>query len=151
MVLAFLVISVPAWLSPDLDIPPQTVRDAGYTSRADALCAEALPKLRDDRPESRDDNGTPQEFAARIDKAADSLATVAADLRRIPTATAADGAEVDRWLDDWDAYIGIGRRYADSIAAEDLDLSRELSDQSHTLEKRIFGFAKGNDMSSCTF
>lgn len=151
LLFTFLVISVPGWLNPDLDIPAQTVRDTGYTGRADALCADALPELRAARPESRDDNGTPAAFAARIDKAADDLEAVAADLREIPTATAADGAEIDRWLDDWDSYIGLGRQYADSVADEDHEAGRALSDGSQTLEKRIFGFAKGNDMPSCTF
>lgn len=151
LLFAFLVISVPAWLGSGIEIPPQTVSDAGYTTRADALCADALPKLREDRPESREDNGTPAQFAARVDKAADGLAAVAVDLRAIPVATAADGAEIDGWLDDWDAYIALGHQYADSLAAEDLDRGTELSAQSQTLSKRIFGFSKGNDMPNCTF
>lgn len=151
LLFAFFVISVPAWLGAGVEIPPQTVSDAGYTTRADALCADALPKLRADRPESRDDNGTPAQFAARVDKAADGLAAVAVDLRAIPVTTAADGAEIDGWLDDWDAYIALGRQYAAALAAEELDRSRDLSAQSQTLSKRIFGFSKGNDMPSCVF
>ena len=148
---AFLVISVPAWLGSGIEIPARTVSDAGYTTRAGALCATALPKLFADRPESREDNGTPARFATRIDKAADGLAAVATDLRRLPVASAAEEAEIDRWLDDWDAYIAIGHRFADAIRAQDHDRSRELSADSQIVAKRIFAFAKGNDMASCTF
>jgi len=151
LLFAFLVISVPGWLSPGIEIPARTVSDAAYTSRADAVCKGALPKLRTDRPEAREDNGTPKAFAARIDKAADGLAAVAADLRGIPASTAADGAEIDRWLDDWDAYVALGHQYADSIAAQDSARGRDLSDDSQALAKRIFGFSKGNDMPSCVF
>lgn len=151
LLLAFLVISVPAWLGAGIDIPPRTVSDAAYTGRAETLCAGALPELRAQRPESRDDNGTPAQFGARIDTAADRLETVAADLRKIPTATAADGSEIDGWLDDWDAYIALGRRYADAIRAGDLTLTRSLSTESQTLAQRVFGFSKGNDMPSCIF
>ncbi|MGI8686531.1 MAG: DUF2510 domain-containing protein [Acidimicrobiales bacterium] len=151
ILLAFLVISVPAWLGSGIEIPAQTVSDAGYTSRADAVCAAALPDIREDRPESREDNGTPKQFAARIDKAADGLAAVATDLRGIPASTAADGAEIDGWLDNWDAYIALGHQYAASIAAEDLEQGRDLSARSNRLAKRIYGFSKGNDMPSCVF
>lgn len=151
LLLAFLVISVPAWLGSGIEIPARTVHDAAYTGRADELCATALPKLFADRPEAREDNGTPAQFAARIDKAADGLAALASDLRKLPVASAADGTEIDRWLDDWDAYIAIGRQFADSIRAEDQDRSRQLSADSQKLAKRIFGFSKGNDMPRCTF
>ncbi len=151
LLFALAVISVPAWLGPDIDIPSQTVRDAVYASRADALCKAALAKLRVDRPESREDNGTPEQFAARIDKAADGLAAVAGDLRGIPTATAADGAQIDGWLDDWDAYIALGHQFADTIEAGQAKRGQEISADSQTLAKRIFGFSKGNDMPSCVF
>ena len=146
-----LLLSVPAWLGSGIEIPPRTVSDAGFTGRADAVCAAAIPKLREDRPESREDTGTPEAFAARIERAAAGLTAVAADLRGIPVATAGEGAEIDRWLDDWDAYIAVGHQYADAIRAEDDKQSKEFGSQGQALAKRVFAFSKGNDMPSCTF
>lgn len=151
LLFGLLLLSVPAWLGSGIKIPPQTVHDAAFTSRADAVCAASLPKLREDRPESREDTGTPAAFAARIERAAAGLTAVATDLRAIPVATAGEGAEVDRWLDGWDAYIAVGHQYADAVRAKDDEQSKELAAQGQTLAKRIFAFAKGNDMPSCTF
>lgn len=151
LVFGILLISVPAWLRSGIEIPPQTVSDARFTSRADAACKAALPELRKDRPESREPTGTPAAFAGRIERAAAGLTAVARDLRDIPVATAAEGAEIDRWLDDWDAYIAIGHQYADAVRAKDDKQSEGLSAQGQVLAKRIFAFSKGNDMPSCTF
>lgn len=148
--IGLLVVSAPAWLDTAPDIPPRSVGDQAFTEAADAVCARTLPPLRRDRPESRDDTGTPTAFAGRIDRAADGLAGITAQLRALPVA-AADAARIDGWLDDWEAYAGIGHRYADSLRAEDNDLSRQLEAQGSTVSTRIFVFAKANGMSSCTF
>ena len=146
-----LLLSVPAWLGSGVTIPPRTVSDAGFTSRADAVCAEALPKLRKDRPESREETGTPAAFAARVERAAQGLTAVATDLRAIPVATTGGSAEVGHWLDDSDAYIAVGHQYADAVRAKDDARSKVLAAKGQALSKRIFVFSKGNDMPSCTF
>lgn len=151
VLIALLVISVPAWLGSGPTIPPRTVSDASFTTRADKVCAAALPGLRSDRPQSREDNGTPAAFAARIERAADGLMTVVTDLRRIPAVTSSDGAEVDRWLDGWDTYVAVGHRYADAIRAQDQERSKDLSAQGRALAKRVYLFAVANGMPSCTF
>lgn len=150
VLLAFLVISVPAWIGSGPTIAPRSVNDTAFTTLADAACAKAMPALRKDRPESREDNGTPAAFAARIERAATGLEAVAADLRRIPLATA-DGASVDRWLDDWDAYTALGHRYAGAIRARAPGRSQKLSAQSQTLSRRVYLFAMANDMPNCIF
>lgn len=148
--IGLLVISVPAWLGPDVEIPPRTLTDTTFTTSAEALCAKAFPALVSARPESRDDNGTPAAFAARIDRAADGLAAVAADLRGLPVA-GADRAAVERWLADWDSYTAVGHRYADALEAGDIDRSDDLSREGQALAQRVFLFSKGNDMPSCVF
>jgi len=151
VVFGVVLVSVPAWLGSGVTIPPRTVSDTGFTGRADAVCAGALPKLRKDRPESREATGTPAAFAARVERAAEGLTAVAADLRAIPVATAGGAAEVGHWLDDWNAYIAVGHRYADAIRAEDDARSKVLAARGQALSKRIFAFSKGNDMPHCTF
>ena len=150
LLLGGLVISVPVWLGSGPSIPPATVSDAGFIERANTVCERALPALRRARPVSREDTGTPQQFGARIDKAADDLAAVAADLRTIPVATAAEKAEVDGWLADWDAYIGLGHQYADAVRAEDREREDQLGEDSRVISTRIFVFAKANEIDDCT-
>ncbi|MGH9152916.1 MAG: hypothetical protein ACRD03_11070, partial [Acidimicrobiales bacterium] len=146
--MGLLIIALAAWLTGGPDIPPRSVADVGFTDRADAVCADALPRLRADRPEIREDTGTPEEFAARIERAADGLAGVAGDLRALPM-DAADAAEVDRWLDDWDAYVEVGRRYAERVRAGDEDATEEVESEGSRISTRIFVFARSNGMPSC--
>lgn len=148
VVFGLVLVLVPAWLDTAPNIPPRSVGDVGFTDRAEALCAEALPPLRAARPESREDTGTATEFARRIDRAADGLEDVVRDLRAVPVA-AADAAEVDRWLDDWDAYVAVGRRYADRIRAEEGSATEEIGDEGSRISTSIFVFARSNGMPSC--
>lgn len=142
------LIALAAWLSGGPDIPPRTVADVGFTDRAEAVCAESLPPLRAQRPEVREDTGAPEEFARRVERAADGLAAVAGELRALPV-DATDAAEVEAWLDDWDAYVGVGRRYAGRIRAGDEEATGEVESEASRLSTRIFVFARSNGMPSC--
>lgn len=144
------VLSVPAWLDTGPEIPPRSVADTAFTAKAEAACARALPELRRGRPESREDTGTDNAFARRIDDAADGLEKVAAELRTIPVApTGDDGAEVDGWLDAWDAYVAVGRGYADRVRAGEGQAAEETRAEAAPLERQIYLFAKSNGMPSC--
>jgi hypothetical protein len=105
--------------------------------------------LRRQRPEAREDTGTDAAFAARIDTAADGLERVATSLRGLPVA-GADAARVDRWLDDWDAYVAVGRRYADRSRAGDDEAAESTRIDAAPIERRIYVFAKANGMPACT-
>lgn len=143
-----LIIALAAWLNDGPDIPPRSVADVGFTNRAEAVCAEELPPLREDRPEVREDTGSDEEFARRIDRAADGLEGVVRDLRALPV-DAADAAEVERWLDDWDAFVAVGRGYADRIRAGEDEATAEVEDEGSRISTRIFVFARANGMPSC--
>ncbi|MGH9283233.1 MAG: hypothetical protein ACRD0S_09910, partial [Acidimicrobiales bacterium] len=144
------VITAPVWVGSGPDIPPRSIADLEFTTEAQETCDRLLPPLREKRPEAREATGTEEEFATRIDEAADDLAGVAAALREIPVAsTRGDAVEVDNWLDDWDAYIGVGRRYADRTRAHEKDAGTDTRAEAAPLERRIFVFARANDMPAC--
>lgn len=150
LLLGLVVVSVPAWLDSGPAIPPRSVADTTFTTRAEAACSRLLPELREDRPESREDTGTDAAFARRIDTAAAGLEKVAAELRTIPVAaTDGDAGEVDGWLDSWDAYVAVGRGYADRVRAGEGRAAEETRAEAAPLELRIFVFAKSNGMPSC--
>lgn len=142
------VVSVPAWLDTTPDIPPPSVADKAFIAAADAVCKRTLPALRGQRPEAREDSGTGAAFAGRIEKAADGLDAVARELRGVPVAEA-DAAEVDRWLDDWGAYVAVGRDYADRTRAGDGGAAEDTRVDAAPLERRIYVFAMANGMPSC--
>jgi hypothetical protein len=151
LLLGLVVVSAPVWLGSGPDIPPRSVADAEFTTEAERICARRLPALREDRPETREDTGTEEAFARRIDAAADGLEKLVAELRAVPVAaTDGDAGQVDGWLDDWDAYVAVGRRYAERTRAGDDDASNDARAEAAPLERRIFLFARSNDMDSCT-
>ena len=145
---AGLVAGIGAWLDTSPELPPRTVDDRTFTATADALCARTLPPLRRDRPQAREETGTAAAFGRRIDRAADGLEAVAGQLRALPVA-AADRPEIARWLDDWGAYVAVGRRYADRVRADDDGALEELAAEGSTVSRRIFVFARANGMPNC--
>lgn len=148
LVLALLFVSIPFWLGSGTAVPPRTIEDEAFVDGADAACKEALPDVARSRPQSKEETGTPAQFGARIDRAADQLGRLVADLRAVPAA-GDDRADVDAWLADWDAYVATGHRYAEAVRAEDRAAQSRVSAEATTLERKIFLFAKGNDMPSC--
>ena len=132
------------------DLPPRTLDDRAFARRADAVCSRALPALRQDRPEAREPRGDAATMASQVERAADGLADVAGQLRSLPVA-AADEAEVDRWLDDWDAYVAVGRRYAEAVRRDDRDAYTAVAAEGRPLTRRVFLYARANGMPACVF
>lgn len=132
------------------DLPPRTLADRDFARRAEAVCARTLPTLRRDRPEARETRRDSATLAGEVERAADGLAGVAGRLRSLPVA-AGDEAEVDRWLDDWDAYVAVGRRYAEALRRDDREAYTAVADQGRPLTRRVFLYARANGMPACVF
>ena len=130
------------------DLPPRTVEDRSFTRRADAVCARALPALREERPERGEGQQDTGDVAASVDRAADRLAGVVAELRALPVA-ATDQADVDRWLDDWDAYVAVGHRYSDALRDGTEKTYTSVAALGNPLARRIFLFSRANGMPEC--
>lgn len=147
--LALSVVAFGATLGDGPDLPPRTVFDEVFTTRADAVCLEVLPPIRRDRPEpGPEGGGTAEELTPRIERAADGLDGLVASLDGIEV-TPAEQAEVDRWLTEWRAYIAVGRAYAVTLGAGDTTTGAEVSAETGRIGKRLFGFAHANAMPSC--
>ncbi|MDQ3569423.1 MAG: hypothetical protein M3396_02145 [Actinomycetota bacterium] len=132
-------------------LPPRTVEDQEFTRQANAACARRLPELRRDREQRRTgDEGREEALAGTVERAADELERLAVEVRGLPVA-AADQGEVARWLDDWDAYIATGRRFADALRRGDNKSYADISAQSTALSERIYGFSKANGIPNCVF
>ena len=130
-------------------IPPRSVQDTGFTRAADAACARVLPELRRQRPqlgERPDDEA--EEVAGKVERTATSVERLAAELRGLPVAEA-DRARVDRWLDDWDAFVAVGRRYAAALRRGDNEAPARVAEQADPMTRRIFLFSQANGMPHC--
>ena len=131
------------------DVGPRTVTDRAFTRQANRVCARTLPALRRERPRGRQAGRSGSAVADQVDGVADRLELMVAELRAIPVAPV-DQLQVDRWLGDWQDYVGVGRRYADSLREGDEEASTEVTGEGDRLGRHIFRFAMANGMPECT-
>lgn len=139
-------------LTSGLDLPPRTVEDRAFIRRAEAECTRVLPSLRDRRPETGVENATTvDETLDRVEQATGDLDRLAARLRGLAVASV-DQGDIDGWLDDWDRYIGIGRRYATLLRGGDEGReAADLANSGRPVETEIAAFAVANGMRACAF
>jgi hypothetical protein len=122
-----------------------TIDDPAFVRAANAVCARDVPGLR--APERRA-TSTTVVSGRQLDEVADGLARVATRLRTL-TVTDAAAAEVERWLDDWDAFVEVGHRYAAAVTANDQQRYTEIDDEAVELAQKIGRFAKANGIDDC--
>lgn len=148
----FLVVLVITFLAGrrGLDLPPRTVEDAEFTHQANAACTRALRPLREERDRRDRDETDEEALRRRVSRAADEIERLADEVRAIPV-DLGDQPEVNRWLDDWDAYVAVGRRFADAIGRDDTKSYGRIAAESSELSERIFVFAHANGMPECAF
>lgn len=132
-------------------LPPRTVEDQEFVRQANTACARSLPDLRRDRARRRTgDEGKEAALAGTVEGTSAELERLTGEVRGLPV-SGGDQAEVSRWLDDWDAYVVTGRRFADSLRRSDNKSYAAISAESTELSERIFAFSKANGISQCVF
>lgn len=125
--------------------PPATIDDPTFVRQANAVCRTTVPSLR--APDRKAPTTTALK-PATIEATADGLDAVAAKLRDIPVRDA-DAGRVEAWLDDWDRFIAVGRRYAAAVKANDEERYTKIDDEAVDLAQQIGRFAKGNGIDDC--
>lgn len=130
-------------------IPDRTVTDVRYTNQAQAACKRVLPELRRQRPQPGDKPKDEAEVVAdKADQAANELTDLVVELRGLPVA-GRDGARIDNWLDDWDSYIAVGRRYTAALRRGDNNAPRQVAQEADPLTRRVYLFSHANGMPEC--
>ena len=136
-------------LSRGPDIPPRSVGDIAFTRRADTVCRRVLPRLQAQRPQlGEKPKDEEEQVASKVELTANGLEGLVTQLRALPVATA-DEARVDRWLDDWETYIAVGRRYSADLRRGDSDAPARAARDGDPLTRRVYLFSKSNGMPSC--
>ena len=123
-----------------------TIDDQAFVRRADAECLGAQRRV--DRLEPVAADAGDEATADGIDAYVGELERLVASLTAIEVA-APDREAVDGWLDDWNAYTAIGRRYADDLRSGDEDAARAESEHSRGIAQDLGGFALANGMADC--
>jgi len=146
--LAFWVWAFGPWMSRE---NPDRLESRAFPEAAEVLCA-ATDRAIDALPAAQTAT-SPEERAPVVAQANDLLATMVADLRALPAATvdAEDAVLIDLWLDDYETFVEDRREHAERLAAgEDARLSVTAIPEVGPIDGRIDGFARVNDMESCT-
>lgn len=131
------------------DIPPRSISDTSFVERATAECQRILPPLREARPETGRENAvTEDETLAQVERATKGLEGLIARLRDLAVAPA-DQADVDGWLDVWDRYIAVGRRYETLLRSDEGDRALAVANEGRPLARELFVFSVANDLRPC--
>ena len=106
------------WVYAFSPLAPSTKADAlndkTFVDVANARCEASLSEL--DALPRANSAGTPQERAVVVDRANDIVEAMVVGLRTDAAgATGRDRSLLDRWLTDWDAYLGSRVNYADEL------------------------------------
>jgi hypothetical protein len=132
--------------------PKATIHDAAFARQANSICAKQLPSLRAKKDQSDIFGATPKNnraaTAAKIDKAADGLDRVAAQLAALPVRSE-DQTAVAAWLEEWANYTGVGRQYAQAVrTARDSTIS-SIAAEANGPVHNIAHFARANHIDDC--
>ena len=133
---------------------PNRLPDRAWAPRAEAVCAtyakqiNALPEaatFADIKPKSE----ALRQRAVVGRQVTDLLSAMVAQLRALPTADAVTAAAVNKWLGDYDTYIGDRERHLARWAAGEDPPFAETADGNRPLSIGMDDFADANDMPSC--
>ena len=133
-----------AWSVSQSRRPAATIDDDAFVRRANEICARDIPALR--APERR--SSTTALRPQTLRSVAGGIDRVAARLRDVPV-EGDDAARVDAWLDDWDRYTEVGRRYADAVERDDPETYSAIDDEAVVIARRMGRFARGNHIDDC--
>ena len=131
--------------------PARTMTDPAFERGADAVCARTLPKLRavrDENPSSDQSKKALNALAAKVDQVSTKLSAFVTELRAVPVEEQ-NKAQVDAWLHQWDVYIAIGHRYADSVRSGNDKLYSAVAKEGVAPVRAIAKFARGNHIDAC--
>jgi uncharacterized protein DUF2510 len=131
-------------------IPPRSVSDTAFTTAANDLCAQRMPGIRSQPPQtgSKEKLDPDAATAARMERTAADLAGLVAGLRRLPLAEA-DRVEVAGWFDHWDRFVDVGRRYAAALRGGKNPSAKAVGAEAAVPSREIYRFAKANGMPEC--
>lgn len=135
---------------------PDRLESEAYAAAAEPVCAATHDTI-DALPSPRE-TPTPAQRLVPVTAATDLTRAMVADLHALALEHVAgdEMALVNRWLDDWDAYVDDRERYHGTLETADADatgrdlvftLTERASGGIYT--RRIEGFANVNDMPSC--
>jgi hypothetical protein len=135
---------------------PDVIDAPEFTARAEAACAATIAEI-DALPSPREAD-TLADRAAQVARGTTLTESMVAELQSaaVLVGDPNDAELVDRWLDDWEAYVDDRLRHVEKLEtadpdASDRDLAFTLSERAGggIYTRRIDGFATLNDMASC--
>ena len=133
---------------------PNRVPDRAWAARAETICKGYADQIKVQPDASTFADIKPKAEAMRQravvgQRVTDLLTAMVASLRATPAADAVTAAAVNRWLADYDTYLGDRHRHLESWAAGEDPPFAETADGGRPLSLGMDDFANANDMGSC--
>ena len=128
---------------------PDRLDDMSWAETAEIRCIEMLDDM--DGLRLASEVATPTERAADLDEATVLMAAMVTDLRLIKPGTHDDGVLIGAWLGDWNTSLADRRAHAERLRTEGdvRPLMSALPSGTGSVQERMNGFARVNDMDSC--
>ncbi len=128
---------------------PDRLDEMLWAEAAEVRCLEMLDDVTGIRRASQVLD--PGQRAADLDEATVLMAAMVADLKLIKPGTHDDGVLIGAWLSDWDTYLADRRAHAERLRTEGdvRPLMSALPSGTGSVQERMNGFARVNDMESC--
>jgi len=125
---------------------PVRFTDKSFTAGARSICAGVKSRINDRQPPG--DDATPEERAQSVERIAGILGQMVNELRGVPVASI-DARNVGRWLDDLEAFVAVGPRYAAAIRSRDPRRTEEVGNEGAAPIHRFNDAARTNDLTGC--
>jgi hypothetical protein len=133
---------------------PNRLTDRAWTKRAESICKTYADQIKvlpdattfaDIKPKAE----AMRQRAVVGQQVTDLLTAMVAGLRATPPSDAVDADAVNRWLADYDTYLGDRHRHLDRWAAGEDPPFAETAVDNKPISLGMDDFAEANDMASC--
>jgi hypothetical protein len=125
---------------------PELFGDKTFIAAAGAVCAQSQARIDERQPPGGD--ASAEERASSVERVSTILADMARSLRALPVRSV-DAAAADRWLDELDAFVAIGPRYAAAIRSGDEHRAEDLGNEGNSPNHRFNATARANGIDHC--
>ena len=122
------------------------IGDLSFIRAAERVCADSGKKVGATPPPST--GASFEARAADIERVARELEDMARKLRALPIGSV-DASVVNRWLDELDAFIAVGHRYATAIRSGDLARAEEVGGEGAKPGSAFNATSRRNDIDNC--
>lgn len=125
---------------------PERFADKAFVRAAGEECAQAQARIGEQQIPG--DEATGEQRAASVERVTSILGDLARSLRALPV-DRVDAPAAGRWLDELDAFVAVGPRYAAAIRQGDEHRAEDIGNEGDPPNDRFNATARANGIGHC--